>query len=74
MEADYAWQDLYEAAVLETDDRKLAERFPVVKAWINARLQELQMMPQVTREERQAISDALNGLDVLRRERLLKPV
>ena len=68
MKADYAWQELYEAAILETDDGKLAKRLPVAKAAIDARLQELHMGHQVTLEERQAISDALNGLDGLRRE------
>jgi hypothetical protein len=68
MKADYAWQEPYEAAVLETDDWKLAKRLPVVKARIDARLQELQMDHHVTREELQAISDAVRGLDVLRRE------
>jgi hypothetical protein len=67
MKADYAWQELYEAAVLETDDGKLANRLPVVKAGIDARRQKLQIEYQGTREERQAISDALRGLDVLRR-------
>jgi hypothetical protein len=68
MKADYAWQELYGAAVLETDDGKLAKRLPVVKAGVDTRLQELQMDHQVTREERQAISDALTGLDVLRKD------
>ncbi|HYU44983.1 MAG TPA: hypothetical protein VEK84_02255 [Terriglobales bacterium] len=68
MKADYAWQELYEAAVLETDDWKLAKRLPVVKAGIDTRLHELQMDHHVRGEERQAISDALKGLNVLRRE------
>jgi hypothetical protein len=68
MKAEYPWQEPYEAAVLETDDSKLEKRLPVVKAGIDARLQELQMDHHVTREEQQAISDALRGLDVLRRE------
>ena len=68
MKADYAWQELYGAAVLETDDGRLAKRLPVVKAGIDTRLQELQMDHQVTREERQAISAALTGLDVLRKD------
>jgi hypothetical protein len=70
MKANYTWQALYEAAVLETDNGKLAKRLPVVKAGMDARLQKLQMEYQGTREERQAISDALIGLDVLQRERL----
>jgi hypothetical protein len=67
MKADYAWQELYEDAVLETDDVKLAKRLPVVMAGIGTRLQELQMHHEVPPEERQAIRDAVRGLDVLRR-------
>jgi hypothetical protein len=66
MKADYAWQEPYEAAVLETDDGKLAKRLPLVRAGLDSRLQQLQMDHQVTCEERQAISDALKGLDLLR--------
>ncbi|HEX9137772.1 MAG TPA: hypothetical protein VF905_12630, partial [Nitrospirota bacterium] len=68
MKADYAWQELYGAAVLETDNGKLAERLLVLKARIDTRLLELQRDQQVTREERQAIRDALKGLDVLRKD------
>jgi hypothetical protein len=68
MTADYAWQELYQAAILETDDGKLADCLPLVKTAIEARLRELQMDHQGTLEERQAIRDALNGLDGLQRE------
>jgi hypothetical protein len=69
MKANYAWQKLYEAAILETDDEKLVKRLQVAKAAIDARLLVLQMDHQGTPEERQAISAALTGLDVLRRDR-----
>jgi len=65
---DYPWQELYEAAIVETKFEKL---FPLVreaKAAIDARLHELQMDHGGTPEERLAISDALAGLNVLRRE------
>jgi hypothetical protein len=61
-------KNLYQAAILETDDGKLAHRLPLVKAAIDTRLRELQMDHQGTLDERQAIRDALNGLDGLRRE------
>ena len=67
MEAAYVWKELYEAAILETDDGKLQERVQAAKAAIEARLQELQG-DHGTPEEKQAISDALHGLDVLREE------
>jgi hypothetical protein len=31
MTADYAWQELYQAAILETDDGKLADCLPLVR-------------------------------------------
>jgi len=68
MKADYPWQELYEAAILESDDAQLLERLPLVKAAIDARLQELQTDHGGTSEERQALSDALVGLSALWRD------
>jgi hypothetical protein len=68
MKADYVWEEPYEAAVLETDDKKLPNRLHAAKAAIDKRLQEMQMDHGGTPEERRAISDALAGLNVLRRE------
>src|SRR5215510_3600425 len=64
MKTDYPWQELYEAAILET---KLLTRLPE-KAAIDARLQEMVTDHGGTFEERQAISDALVGLNVLGRD------
>jgi hypothetical protein len=68
MRAEYVWVESYNAAVIETDDKKLRERIQVAKGAIDTRLQELQMDHGGTPEERQAITDALAGLNVLRRE------
>ena len=68
MRAEYVWDESYKAAVLETDDKKLRERIQVAKGAIDMRLQEMQMDHGGTPEERQAITDALGGLQVLRRE------
>jgi hypothetical protein len=68
MTADYVWVKSYESAVLETDDTHLRERLQVAKKAIDTRLQEMQMDHGGTPEERQAITDALAGLSVLRRE------
>ena len=65
---DYPWQDLYEAAILETDDEKLTKCLQQAKFAIDARLHELQMDHGGTPGELHAISDALSGLNVLRRE------
>jgi phage FluMu protein gp41 len=68
MKADYAWQELYEAAILETNCEKMQSRVREAKAAIDARLHELQMDHGGTPEETQAVSDALAGLNLLRRE------
>jgi hypothetical protein len=65
---DYPWQELYEAAILETDDEKLTECLQQAKFAIDARLQVLQMDHEEMTDERHAISDALSGLNVLRRD------
>lgn len=68
MRADYVWDESYKAAILETDDKKLPNRLHAAKDAIDARLQEMQTDHGGTPEERQAITDALTGLNVLRRE------
>jgi hypothetical protein len=68
MRADYVWDESYKAAVLETDDKKVPDRIRAAKGAIDTRLHELQMDHGGTPEERLAITDALAGLNVLRRE------
>ena len=68
MRADYVWDESYKAAVLETDDKKMPDRIRAAKGAIDTRLHELQMDHGGTPEERLAITDALAGLNVLRRE------
>ena len=68
MRADYVWQVSYQAAILETDDNKLPNRLQGAKAAIDNRLHDLQRDYGGTPAERQAITDALGGLNVLRRE------
>ncbi len=68
MKAHYVWEESYQAAILETDDKKLQNRIQAAKAAIDNRLHELQFDHGGTPEERQAITDALGGLNVLRRE------
>jgi hypothetical protein len=62
------WQELYEAAVVETNPKTLQARVQAAKAAIDARLRELQMDHGGTREEQQALSDAVAGVRVLERE------
>jgi hypothetical protein len=68
MKPDYVWEGLYEAAVLETDDGKLQQRIQAAKGASDTRLHDMQLDHGGTPEERQAITDALGGLNVLRRE------
>ena len=68
MKAHYVWEGPYKAAVLELDLEKLPQRVHEAKAAIDARLHELQLDHGGRAEERQAISDALASLNVLRRE------
>ena len=72
--ADQLWQDLYEAAIVETNLEKIQPSLRVAKAAIDARLHELQMDHGGTREEQQALSDALTGLKVLEREIEARPL
>jgi len=67
MKADYVWEEVYAAAILETEDTKLPDRLHVAKAAIDTRLHDLQLDHGGSPEEQQAIGDALAGL-VLRRE------
>lgn len=62
------WMDVYKAAILETDWSKIQERIQVAESAIKVRLHEFSMNHGGTREENQAIQDALSGLTVLRRE------
>jgi hypothetical protein len=68
MQADYVWTEPYQAAMLQTDDGKLRECLRAAKAAIDDQLHELQLDHGGTPEERQAISDALSNLNVIRRE------
>jgi hypothetical protein len=52
MRADYVWDELYKAAVLETDDTKLADRIRAAKGAIDKRLQEILSDHGSTLEER----------------------
>ena len=64
----YGWQVLYATAVLETDWSKIEEKIQVAEQGIKTRLHEFSMTHGGTPEENQAIEDALNGLNVLRKE------
>jgi hypothetical protein len=64
----YGWQRFYEAAVVETNPLRLPVLIQSARAAIDARIQQLVQDHQGTADERQAISDAIAGLDLLRKE------
>ena len=68
MDTEYSWQELYRTALLETDWSKIEEHIQEAENGIRARLHEFSMNHGGTREENQAIVDALNGLNILRKE------
>jgi hypothetical protein len=65
---EYSWFNPYKAAILETDWSKIEEKIRVAENGINARLHEFSTNHGGTAEENQAIEDALNGLNVLRKD------
>jgi hypothetical protein len=64
----YGWQVLYATALLETDWSKIDAKIQAAETSIGTRLDEFSMNHGGTPEENQAIQDALNGLDILRKE------
>jgi hypothetical protein len=70
MNANYAWKESCQAAILEIDREKLPKLIRTAKVAIDARLHELHLDHGGTPEERQAISDALSNLNVIRRREL----
>jgi hypothetical protein len=62
------WYESYKAAILETDWTKLQERLQAAEREIHERQRVLSLDHGGTPEERQAISDALNGITHLKTE------
>lgn len=59
------WIDLYRAALLELDPQKLIHRITEANTAIRARIEVLLMDNGGTREERQALADAIRALTTL---------
>jgi hypothetical protein len=60
------WQNLYQAAVLETDWAIIEERIKAVESAVEARLHEFSLDHGGTPEENQAIINAVTKLNILR--------
>ncbi|HMJ23696.1 MAG TPA: hypothetical protein VK513_17405 [Terriglobales bacterium] len=68
MNATYPWQEVYKAALLETDWSKMEERIRTAESVLNQRKLEFLLDHGGTPEENQAVEDALRGLIVLRED------
>jgi hypothetical protein len=64
----YTWQRHYEAALIETDPRQLVRLIKAAEVEIDARMEELRVRHDGTRDEKDAIAEALAGLNILRKE------
>jgi len=65
---EYKWHEIYKAALLETDRSNMEKRITAAEAALHARKHEFELNHGGTPEENQAVSDALNGLNILRKE------
>lgn len=62
------WYRLYQSAMLELEQAKLAGRIGDARKEIAARIEKLRNIPGLHEREKQAIEDALNALRMLERE------
>jgi hypothetical protein len=60
-----AWEELYAAAVLETDSNKVADRIDKAQDALRDRWHTLQQMPVKPDRERQRIEDAIRTLNMI---------
>lgn len=68
MSTGYEWQTTYHLALLETDWTKIEARIQRAEAAMKAKLHEFSLNHGGTPEENHAIEDAMNALNVLKRE------
>lgn len=64
----YGWQRHYEEALVETDPRQLMRLIKVAEIEIDARMEELRLKHNGSRDEKDAIAEALASLNILRKE------
>jgi hypothetical protein len=62
----YTWHDSYKAALLETDWTKMEERIQTAESEIHKRRLILSLDHSGTKEEREALVNAMHGLRILR--------
>jgi hypothetical protein len=64
------WEELYVAAVLETDPGKIADRINLAQGALRDRWKTLHEMPRARDHERQRVEDALRTLNLIRQNEL----
>jgi hypothetical protein len=69
---DHPWEEVYRAAVLETDHRKLADKLDAANVVLWERLLEIGSASDYSKE-RHRLTDALLTLDMIRRIELKVP-
>ena len=62
------WYSVYETAMVELEQAKIAGRIGDAREEIAARIEKLRDIPGLHEREKQAIEDALNGLRMLEQE------
>jgi hypothetical protein len=64
------WEELYAAAVLETDPEKISERINLAQDALRDRWRDLQKLPLARERERQRVEDAIRTLNLIRQTEL----
>jgi hypothetical protein len=74
MKGSYSWQQSYQDALLELNSAELHAKISQAVSELEKRIRELTFVQDVESiAERQAIADALHGLDAIRRFELAAP-
>ena len=69
-----AWEELYVAAVLEPDLKKVADRIETAQNALRERWHTLQQMPLARSRERTRVEDAIRTLNLIRETELHDPI
>jgi hypothetical protein len=67
------WEDLYVAAVLETDPSKIADKISTAQDALRERWRELREVPLARDREKQRVEDAIRTLNMIRVTELERP-
>jgi len=62
----HLWEELYTAAVLETDPGKVADRIDKAQDALRERLHTLRQLPLARDRERRRLEDAIRTLNMIR--------